>query len=89
MFQGVEAGTVPRVRSSNDRVMVTGDAPNTVAVMTRLLERSGMSGAEAARRMGLAKQTVHQMGRSRQMVSVKSLARFAAVCGGRLVMELP
>lgn len=91
MFDGaasVETAEAPK--RLPDAVVVTGDPLNTREAVRLLLARSGLCQAEVARRMGRTKQTIQQtVGMRKPMTTVKTLAHFAAVCGGRVIVELP
>jgi DNA-binding CsgD family transcriptional regulator len=91
MFSGaVSEGEIPVGRSAKDALMLTGDAANTREAVRLLLSRSGLSAAEVARRLGVTRQTVQQfVTQRRPSIQVRSLAEVAAVCGGRVIVELP
>lgn len=91
MFDGV-AETVEREhgRRLPDALVLTGDPGNTKEAIRLLVARSGLCQAEVARRMGITPQTIQQVvGNRRPRQSVTTVAHLAAVCGGRVIVELP
>lgn len=66
------------------------DDPNSLPQLVALiLERAGLTTREAAQRIGVQPETLRQyLSGRRKRPSVEWLARLAAVCGGRLVVQL-
>lgn len=59
-------------------------------LMNLILDRSGLSESEIARRLGTARQSVQQYRYlKRTNPSLRWFLRYVQVCGGRLVLELP
>lgn len=70
--------------------MITGEPENTCLALRRLLARSELTESEVARRLGVTRITVHQaVLHQRPFARIETLAKYAAVCGGRLILELP
>lgn len=97
MFEGVgtpaDTGVAleggERVRRT-DAFVLTGDMGNSQAGLRVLLQRSGLSQAEMARRLAKCRWTIRESLKGRRPnVTVRTMAEWAAVCGGRLVLELP
>ena len=57
--------------------------------MELLLRRAGLSYHEAAKRLGVAVQSLHQYKKYKSSPSVWWLVRLTELCGGRLIIELP
>lgn len=70
-----------------DAMVVTGEVGNVREVFRALLKRSGLSLHEVARRLGVSPGNAHDYGKNRTYV--ETLAAYAAVCGGRVIVELP
>ena len=69
-------------------LVVLHDEDQVVAVIDILLERAGLTPAEASRRMGIRAQSLNQYRNlRRRRPSIGWLARLAAICGARLTIE--
>jgi predicted DNA-binding protein (UPF0251 family) len=70
--------------------IIPTDHAGVSRLVSTCLERSGLSGAEAARRMGISPQTLHQYKSARRTrTSLEWLLRLVEVCGGHIYIELP
>lgn len=87
---------VPSIESStaspsSPARMVVGDDPTLIPILYReMIERSGLSAAEVARRMGQRPQAIDQYKCGyRDNPGLRLTARLAEACGARLVVEFP
>lgn len=70
--------------------VVLSDERAVQRLVELLLEKAGLSQAEAARRMGIASQSLNQYKISRRArPSLQWLARLAEVCGAKIIVEFP
>lgn len=76
------------VRPGPRHLAVIADDKAIGALIDALIEKSGMSQNEIARRLGVAYQTVQQRRRAKRP-SLIWIARLAEVCGARIIIELP
>lgn len=77
-------------RATPTTFLVTPDEKMIPALLDRLLDTAGLSQSEAARRLGEGRQNISNLrhGRRRHL-TLEWLARFVAVCGGKILVELP
>jgi transcriptional regulator with XRE-family HTH domain len=71
--------------------MVVPSDPEAISrIVDVLLARSGMSLAEAARRLGVANQSLHQYKKGkRKKTSLQWLQRLTEICGAKILIEMP
>lgn len=75
---------------SHPRAVLVADDRAVASLITLLLDRSGVSQHELARRLGIRVQSLAQYKRGkRSNPSVKWLARLVEACGGKLYVEFP
>lgn len=75
---------------SSAYVAVLDDERAVMALIGTLIERAGISQSEIARRLGVAPQSVNQLYRKRRRrPSIQWVAKLAAACGARLMVEFP
>lgn len=87
---------IPSIQSgpaspSSPARMVVGDDPTLIPLLYReMIERSGLSGAEVARRMGSRPQAIDQYKCGyKSNPGLRLTARVAQACGAQLVVEFP
>lgn len=75
---------------TSNLAVVLHDDRAIARLIDELLDRSNLTVSEAAERIGVSKQSVHQY-RSlrRKRPSIQWLARLVEACGGRIFVELP
>jgi len=77
-------------RGPRPAAVIQSDPRGIPRLIEVILSRAGMPAAEVARRLGIQPQALNQYRTGRRInPSVLWLARLAAVCGGRVVVEFP
>lgn len=75
---------------SHPRAVLVADDRAVSGLITLLLDRSGVSQHELARRLGIKVQSISQYKRGKRAnPSVKWLARLVEAVGGKLYVEFP
>jgi predicted XRE-type DNA-binding protein len=71
-------------------LVVLDDDRAMTSLIDQLLEKAGISQAEASRRLGVSKQAVSEYKNlKRRRPSIQWLAKLVQVCGGRIIVEFP
>ena len=69
--------------------IVLSDDRSIPPLLTQIVDRSGLSQSEIARRLGVTRQTVNQVLLARKRPTLQWFAKLAEVCGARLTIEFP
>lgn len=78
------------IRPSTPLAFIVGDESGISYLINEMLRHSGLTQAEAARRMGIPDSTIQQYrSMRRRKPSLVWISRLAAVCGARFVLEFP
>lgn len=81
---------VPVVKLSSPLTPVVCDDRALLRLLTTLLERSGQSAGDVARRLGLTDNSILQYTKGRRTrPSLQWFLRFAEMCGAKVYIELP